>query len=358
MPEPGPGEMPGEQGKPPKPSPSPGPSAAPSATYSGAYAGVSPIDLTQSGILPGVLGPILDSLSTLHTCPGVSLIKLIHIVEPDWLDYNWSNPASGCPTTSNFAGILLSGALNSLIVAQVYQNPNGSFSPVVDKIAAITQGISEMFKKIEIRERITIGTPDQAMAVQVEQQVTHVAFTVFGTQSVAPLAANTLPAAYAKTPGSLAPRVAPPVADANLTFEPAPSMVIPVGQLAWDNLAPIIFVPIAGQTTLAATLTTLVDCHGMAVSLSSNATFGFISGAFEGFCTAALIGVAGAVEAAVKDIKLEGAQVDRVSGVLYDVSADRPQIDYVSDQIAEGTVTWRFAGENIPATLTAKRIYQ
>ncbi len=356
MPDPGsPGEQPGPNPSPgPKPSPNPSPAPA-SANYSGAYAGSSPIDLTQNGVLPGVMGPILGALSRLHSCPGPAMLQLVEVASPSTFDYTWTNPTSGCPTTSSFVGNLLAGALTSVMQSQLYANV-----PVLDKIVDITEGITEMFRLIEIREKITIGAPSQAMAVNVEQQVTHIAFTTFGAQTVAPLAANFLPGAYAMTAGSLSPRVAPPIADANLTFAAAPSIAIPVGQLAWDNLSPVIFAPIAGQTTLAATLTTLIDCQSIGNSISNNGNviISALGGAFTGVCNIALVAAAGAIEQAVKGLTLAGAQVDTVSAVLYDVSAARPQIDYTSDQIAEGVVTWKFSDTNIPSTLTAVRMYQ
>src|SRR5437763_12481796 len=49
------------------------PTPAPTAKYAGVYSAVAPIDLTQNGVLPGVLGPALGALIELHDHPGKAI---------------------------------------------------------------------------------------------------------------------------------------------------------------------------------------------------------------------------------------------------------------------------------------------
>ena len=51
----------------------------PTAKYAGVYAAVAPIDLTQNGVLPGVLGPALGALIELHDHPGQAILDIVAI---------------------------------------------------------------------------------------------------------------------------------------------------------------------------------------------------------------------------------------------------------------------------------------
>ena len=51
----------------------------PTAKYAGVYSAVAPIDLTQNGVLPGVLGPALGALIELHDHPGKAILDIVAI---------------------------------------------------------------------------------------------------------------------------------------------------------------------------------------------------------------------------------------------------------------------------------------
>src|SRR4051812_35759221 len=45
--------------------------------FSGVFATTTPIDFTQNGVLPGVMGPTLAALIELHDHPGQAIVKLV-----------------------------------------------------------------------------------------------------------------------------------------------------------------------------------------------------------------------------------------------------------------------------------------
>ena len=47
--------------------------------YAGIYSAVAPIDLTQNGVLPGVIGPALGALIELHDHPGKAILDIVAI---------------------------------------------------------------------------------------------------------------------------------------------------------------------------------------------------------------------------------------------------------------------------------------
>src|SRR5947209_6383995 len=65
------------------PPPGPGegnpPTAAPMARYAGVYAALAPMDFTQSGVLPSVIGPALGALIELHDHPGKAILDIVAI---------------------------------------------------------------------------------------------------------------------------------------------------------------------------------------------------------------------------------------------------------------------------------------
>lgn len=325
----------------------PPPAPQPTAKYAGVYASVAPIDLTQNGVLPGVLGPALSALIELHDHPGKAIIDIIAI--------------AGIPTVSDlvanmpqFLKDVLSGLLDKLITDQVYGNV-----PVVEQITNIVSGITELAKTIDVHNTLTIHTPAADGSAKVEQQVTDVGFTLLNKSQVVAFDAAEKAAAYSAMPGTVKAHANAPVADADLTLAGG-KMTLPLGGLLLQAAGPLLFSQFGGATTLDGALKNLVPCHDAAQSIS-DALGGYLSPAVvEQVCTAALGIVAQTVTNEIDKIVLKDVQVTNASAYLLDVSQSKPQVDYQSDRIADGKWTWTFsvagASVNVPSTLTADRV--
>src|SRR5690348_1583829 len=125
----------------------PPPAPAPTAKYAGVYAATAPIDLTQNGVLPGVLGPALGALIELHDHPGKAILDIVAIA-------NIPTVSDAVKNLPSFVKDLLSGLLDKLIIDEVYGNV-----PVVEQITNIISGITELAKTVELHNTLTVHTP-------------------------------------------------------------------------------------------------------------------------------------------------------------------------------------------------------
>jgi hypothetical protein len=321
--------------------------AAPVAHYSGIYDAVAPIDFTQNGVLPGLLGPALGGLAQLHDHPGNAIITVVE--------------AAGIPYLSailmkvpSFLKAALSGLLDDLIIKNLYQG-----YPVVDEIASVIQGIAELGKKLEIHDEITVRTPTATGVVALEQQLTGVGFTLLGKHAVVDFSAAAKLKALAKMPGVLAAHPNAPIADADLTLG-AGTFSLPIGELLLQAAGPLLFSQFGGATTLKGALGNLVPCMTFGQTLSDGVG-GFISVAdAQKFCTGAIGLIADQVEGKIKAIAFDGVEVERGAAKLYDVSQLKPSMDHQSDRVAEGTWTWKFTVgstvTSVPSTFSGDRV--
>jgi hypothetical protein len=327
----------------------PTPPSGPSATYNGTYECSSQLDLTQNGVLPGVTGPILNALSRLKDCPGASVVLALDIAHHGLIPGSFNtNPPVGCPTSTNFARNLIVGFLNQLITDQLYNNV-----PLADQIATLLDGLGEMFKYPALVEDVKVGIPDASMGVDVEQQVVKVSIKMFGTVMDAPLTAAQLPAAYAKTRGTVTPTAAP-IADANFSFQAAPMLVIPIGTLAYQIASPIVFAPF-GATNLQGALTNIIDCTSLTSNISNDPTYAWLAPFANAACQAMIAAAALEVETLLNAGKIDASQMDTVTGKMYDVTAKKPQIDYYTDKI-DMDVTWKLSSATLQSKLTGERL--
>ena len=346
QPTPTPTPTPGQPDTPPGPSEFP-PTPAPMAKYAGVYAAVAPIDLTQNGVLPGVLGPTLSALIELHDHPGKAILDIIAIANiPTVSDAVQNMPA--------FLRDVLSNLLDKLITDEVYANV-----PVVDQITNIVSGITELAKTVDLHNTLTVHTPAADGSVKIEQQVTDVGFTLLQKQSVVTFDAKEKMAAFSAMPGTITAHANAPVADADLTLAGG-QMTLPFGQLLLQAAGPLLFSQFGGATDLKGALTNLVPCHDAAQSIS-DALGGYLSPQLvEQLCTSALGALADTVTNQINKIELKDVQISGATAYLLDVSQSKPQADYQSDRIADGKWDWSFtvAGSTVkvPSTFAGDRI--
>ncbi len=322
------------------------PPAAPKANYSGIYTTVAPIDLTQNGVLPGVLGPALSALSELHDHPGEAILDIIAIAD--------------IPTVSdavkNMPQILkdiLSSALDTLITTEVFANV-----PVVDQIASIISGITELAKTIDIHNTLTVHTPAADGTATIDQQVTDIGFTLLSNTTVVSFDAGEKMAAFTSMPGTVKPHANAPVADADLTLGGG-KMTLPFGQLLLQAAGPLLFGQFGGATDLKGALENLVDCASAAQTISDDLD-GYLSAALvQTLCTSALDAIAGEVTTQIDAVVLSDVQVSNGTAWLLDVSQSKPTVDNQSDRISQGKWTWGFtvAGSaiSVPSTFEGDR---
>lgn len=320
---------------------------APKAKYSGVYASVAPIDLTQNGVLPGVIGPALGALIELHDHPGKAILDIVAIA-------NIPTVSDAVKNMPSFLKDILSNLLDKLIIDEVYANV-----PVVDQITNIISGITELAKTIDIHNSLTVHTPAADGTTAIEQQVTDIGFKLLNQSTVIAFDANEKLMAHTAMPGTVKPHANAPVADADLTLGGG-KMTLPFGELLLQAAGPLLFGQFGGATDLKGALHNLVDCAGAAQEIS-NALGGYLSPSLvQTLCTAALDTLADQVTSRIDAIVLNDVQVSGGAAVLLDVSQSKPQVDYQSDRIAQGKWSWSFtvAGgtATVPSTLAGDRI--
>jgi hypothetical protein len=320
---------------------------APVANYSGVYEVVSPVDFTQTGVLPGVWGPALAGLSQLHDNPGKAILT---IVEGAGIPYL----SSILMKVPSFLKNALSGLLDDLIIDNVYKG-----YPVVDQIASIIQGITEVTKKIEFYDEITVKNPAVAGAVQIEQQMSGLGFTLLGKKQIVDFSNAAKALSLSKMGGTLTPHAVAPQADADLTIG-AGTFKIPVGEALLSALGPLLFSQFGGAQNLKDALLNLVPCMSFGQTISDGLG-GVISVAdAQSFCQGALGLIANQVESRIKAVTFDNVVVDGAKGKLFDTSMMKPTMDHQSDRLAEGTWSFKFTvgsgSVTVPSTFAGDRI--
>jgi len=345
-PDPGPAD-PNNPDFPPGTNPSPTPTPAPVANYAGVYEVVAPLDFTQNGVLPGALGPALGGLSQLHDHPGNAIITIVEGASIPYL-------SSILMKVPSFLKSALAGLLDSLIIDNIYKG-----YPVVDQIASIIQGITELSKKIEVYDQITVHTPTANGAVALEQQLSGVGFTLLGKKAIVDFSAAAKAKAIAKMPGTLTPAANAPVADADLRLGSG-TFSFPIGDLLLQAAGPLLFSQFGGAADLKGALLNLVPCMSFGKTISDGLN-GFITEAdAQSFCQGAIGLVADQVTNRIKAITFDGVEVVDGAGKLYDISMPKPTMDHQSDRMAEGTWGWKFTVGSgsvlVPSTFNGERI--
>ncbi|HXU71485.1 MAG TPA: hypothetical protein VN947_19265 [Polyangia bacterium] len=319
----------------------------PTAKYAGVYSAVAPIDLTQNGVLPGVLGPALNALIELHDHPGQAILDIIAI----------ANIPTVSDLVKNMPQLLkdiLSGALDKLITDEVYANV-----PVVDQITNIISGITELAKTMELHNSLTVHTPKADGTATIDQQVTDIGFKLLNNSTVVAFDAKEQMMAHTAMPGSVKAHANAPVADADLTLGGG-TMTLPFGELLLQAAGPLVFGQFGGATDLKGALHNLVDCASAAQAISDDLG-GYLSpSVVQTICTSALDAIANSVTNSIDNITLNDVQVSAGTATLLDVSQSKPTTDYQSDRVSQGKWNWSFsvAGSTVtvPSTFSGDRI--
>jgi hypothetical protein len=323
------------------------PTPAPTAKYSGVYSALAPIDLTQNGVLPGVIGPALGALIELHDHPGKAILDIVAIANiPTVSDLVKNMPS--------FLKDILSSLLDKLIIDEVYANV-----PVVDQITNIISGITELAKTVEIHNALTVHAPAKDGTAMIDQQVTDVGFKLLDKSTVVAFNAAEKLMAHTAMPGTVKAHANAPVADADLTLGGG-KMTLPFGELLLQAAGPLLFGQFGGATDLKGALNNLVDCAGHAQSISDDLG-GYLSPQLvTTLCTAALGALADGVTSKIDSITLNDVQVSGGTAYLLDVSQSKPQVDYQSDRVAQGKWDWSFtvagASVKVPSVFGGDRI--
>jgi hypothetical protein len=318
------------------------PPAAPKASYTGVYRVLAPLDFTQNGVLPGALGPALAGLSELHDHPGDAIIKIVQGANIPYLS-DILNKVPG------FLVSALSGLLDQVITNAVYNN-----YPAIDEIASVIQGITELANHLDVQEDLTVHTPAADGSVKIDQDISGVQFTLLGNQTMVALKA----AMKTSTTGKLTPHPDAPIADADLSIDPS-TVSLPIGELLLDAAGPLLFSQF-GATDLTGALQAVVPCSSIGQDVSDG--LGGIISASEvsQLCDGALGLIAGLAEQKIKAVTFDGIQVHDGKAVLFDVTPQKPTVDYRSDQLGNGTWTWKITvaggSVDVPSTLAGLRV--
>jgi hypothetical protein len=160
------------------------------------------------------------------------------------------------------------------------------------------------------------------------------------------------------TTGKVAPKPDAPIADADLTIDPS-TVSLPVGELLLDAAGPLLFSQF-GATNLAGALQAVVPCDTIGQDVSDGLGNVISANEVSQLCNGALGLIAGVVESKVKAISFDGIQVHDGKAVLFDVTPQKPTVDHQSDQLGNGTWTWKITiaggSVDVPSTLAGNRI--
>ena len=325
----------------------PTPAPMPHAKYAGVYAVVAPIDLTQNGVLPGVLGPALQALIELHDHPGKAILDIVAIA-------NIPTVSDAVKNMPSFLKDILSTLLDKLIINEVYNNV-----PVVDQIASIISGVTDLAKTLEIHDSLTVHTPAMDGSVAIDQQVTDVGFTLLSKKTVIAFDAAEKMLAHDALTGTVKAHANAPVADADLTLAGG-KMSLPFGELLLQAAGPLVFGQFGGATDLKGALQNLVPCHAAAQAISDGLGGYLPPALIETMCTATLDIIADTVTSKIDAIVLSDVQISAGTGYLLDVSQSKPQVDYQSDRLGQGKWSWSFTANGssitVPSTFEGDRI--
>lgn len=318
----------------------------PTAKYAGVYTVVAPIDFTQNGVLPGVLGPALGALIELHDHPGKAILDIVAIA-------NIPTVSDAVKNMPGFVRDLLSALLDNLITKELYHNV-----PVVEHIAAIISGVTDLAKTVEIHNALTVHAPKADGTASLDQQVTDLGFTLLANKTVIAFNANEKAMAHTSMPGTIKAHANAPVADADLALGGG-KMTLPFGELLLQAAGPLLFAQFGGATDLKGALTNLVPCHAAAQKIS-NGLGGYLPPALiETLCTTAIGVVADTVTAQIDAVVLKDVQVSAGTAFLLDVSQSKPQVDYQSDRLGQGKWDWSFTVNGstikVPSTFEGDR---
>jgi hypothetical protein len=312
--------------------------------YAGIYQANASIDLTQNGVLPGQLSPILDAISELHDEPGKALIDIV-------IASDVPQVSEALKELPSWVLTLLRDLLSETIKTFLYAN-----NPNIDKLAKLAQDITQITQSSVIKTQLTIHTPDQNGAIKVDQKVSAMAFQLLGGSVDVPTPLSARAAAATQMTGTLQAR-STTAADASISFSGG-KVVLPVGDFVLESLGPLLFRPLSGQETLGQALIALIDCAaiGDAVSGSVDNPISVGHDLVVGVCQFGLSAIAAAVEDELHRLILSDVGITNASALLYDVSPSHPTADHQSDRVAEGTWTWSIGSSDIPSTFSGERI--
>ena len=318
----------------------------PQAKYAGTYDVVTPLDLTEGGVLPGVLGPMLGALAELHDHPGKAILDIV-------ANANIPTVSSAVAGLPSFVRDLLSGLLDTLITKELYGNV-----PIADQITTIVSGIASLANTIELHAALTVHAPAPDGSVQIDAQVTDVSFMLLQKAQLISFDAREKMLAQSTLTGTLTPHANAPIADADLTLGGG-KMSLPFGELLLQAAGPLVFSPFGGATDLKGALTNLVPCQTAAQSISDGIDNVLSATLIDQICVAALGAIADQVTSLIDGVTLQNVSISDGTAMLLDVSIDRPQPDNQSDQLETGKWTWSFdvAGDTIkvPSTFAGNR---
>jgi hypothetical protein len=320
---------------------------APTANYSGTFAVVTPLDLTQKGVLPGVLGPMLGALSELHDHPGKAILDIIAAANIPTV----SDAVKGLP---GFIYDLLSGALDTLIQKELYANV-----PIADQITSIISGITSLSNTVDLHASLTVKAPGSNGSVEVDAQVTDVSFKLLDKTQLISFDAGEKAAATATLTGTLTPHANAPIADADLTMSGG-KMTLPFGELLLQAAGPLLFAQFGGATNLHDALENLVPCQAAAADISSQLD-GFLSETLvDQICTTAVGIIADEVTSLIDGVQLSNVGLNDGTATLLDVSKDKPQPDNQSDtlELGQWNISFDVAGSTVtvPSTFSGERV--
>ena len=315
-----------------------------SAKYSGVYTANAPVDFTQQGVLPGLTGPALASLSELHDNPGKAIV-----------DFAYAANAPVIKDMSAFVRDVLSSVVTTS-VGNLLKN-----HPEFDKIIGVIDSIFSITQTSVITNKITVHTPAADGTVAAELQVVGAHFELLGQKIDVPVPATLMAASKTSLTATLKARPNAPIADADVTFSGG-TVSLPVGAFLLEAMGPLLFQPQFGTADLRSTLLALVPCESIATDVAAaaqnNSVLKYVVTApvMKVICTTAVAYVADKITAEIEKLSIDNVQVMNGRAVLYDTSTLKPAMDHQSDRIADGTWSWVFGSVAVPSSLAGDRV--
>jgi hypothetical protein len=285
--------------------------------YSGRYELTSIVDLAGANAFGDTISTTLVQLSLFHDHPAATILNLMALYDVPYFAQVWD-------VLPGFIKDKLTDLLDQLIVDALFDN-----IPVVDQAA-------ELITEMTLRGPLAGSTQ-----LRGDHVMKGLGFHLWGAHASIPLPDAFGQITQLEVRAGLTP-IAGPITgpQARLTLSKQ-NFAIPYGAMIMDAVKELVFVP-AGTTDLGGWLNHIISCRSIASGLGNLCILGecvkdLVSiDSMTGFCSSGLGIVGFAVEASVRSLKIDLADLTNGQCAMYDKGYGDTRGDGKMDAISDG----------------------
>ena len=310
--------------------PGSGPDAPPPFVYSGRYELTSIVDLAGANAFGDTISTTLVQISLFHDHPAATILNLMALYDVPYFSEVWD-------VLPGFLKDKVTDLLDQLIVDALFDNV-----PVVDQAAELIADIGEASRNVELVTEMTLTGPTLGGSLL---RGTHVmkglGFHLWGLHASIPVPDVFQQITQLEVRASLTPLTQAGGPQATLSISKQ-NFAIPYGNMIMDAIKELVFVP-AGTTDLGGWLNYLIDCGSIASDLGGICILGACVSdlvsvdSMKNFCTGGLSTLGFVVEAEVRGLKIDLADLTNGACAMYDKGYADTRGDGKMDAISNGS---------------------